>query len=248
MTTRTLAAAFILFFSLYFPHPTLSRTADPNILWTIIHDQCGPSAQHIPCLAYHQTAGYALLKDIVGATQILLIPTARVTGIEDPQVLAPNAPDYFLSAWNATRLVQALAHTALPPQDLSLAINSPFARTQNQLHIHIDCLKPDIAAQIRTHAAYIGDTWAPFPGVIGLTPYRAMRVFTLQQSGNSPFQLLSRTTSDMSQETLAVVGATSPTGEPEFILLESRYDPAIPGSGGAEELQDHSCAVAHEKQ
>ena len=32
----------------------------------------------------------------------------------------------------------------------------------------------------------------------------------------------------MSQETLAVVGATSPTGRPEFILLESRYDPAIP--------------------
>lgn len=227
--------------------PTLSRAADPNILWTITHNQCGPSAQHLPCLEYHQNAGYVLLKDIVGATQILLIPTARVTGIEDPQILAPNAPNYWQFAWSATRTVQALAHTALPPQDLSLAINSAFARTQNQLHIHIDCLKPDIAAQIRAHAADIGDTWAPFPGIIGLTPYRAMRVLTLQQPGNSPFQLLARIASDLSPETLAVVGATSPAGEPEFILLETRHDPTIPGSGGAEELQDHTCAIAHQK-
>lgn len=240
-----IVAAYALVLGLCCPQPTPAKAADPNILWTIIHDQCGPSAQHVPCLAYHQAAGYALLKDIVGATQILLIPTARIAGIEDPQILNPDAPDYFQSAWKATRLVEALAHTALPSRDLSLAINSRFARTQNQLHIHIDCLKPDVAAQIHAHAAEIGDTWAPFPGIIGLTPYRAMRVFTLQQPGNSPFQLLARATQDMSQETLAIVGATSPDGEPEFILLETRYDPAIPGSGGAEELQDHSCAVAH---
>ena len=62
-------------------------------------------------------------------------PHARIIGIEDPQILAPSAPNYWQFAWSATRTVQALAHTALPPQDLSLAINSVFARTQNQLQI-----------------------------------------------------------------------------------------------------------------
>lgn len=222
----------------------LARAADPNILWIIVHDRCRTSAQHVPCLEYHRNAGYALLKDIVGKTQLLLLPTARITGLEDPQILSPAAPTYLQFAWDATRIVQALAQTALPPEDLSLAINSLHGRTQNQLHVHIDCLKPAVTAQIHAHLADIRDHWAPFPARIGAAPYQAMRIPTLQQPGGTPFQLLARAVPDMSRATLAVVSIINPTGEPEFVLLGSSYDPLIPGSGVAEELQDHTCVLA----
>ena len=226
-----------------------AHASDPNALWKIVNGECVPHQQEfgspLPCISVNGSAGYAILKDIVGKTQLLLIPTAKVRGIEDPEILAPNAPDYWEYAWEAIRDVEALAGKPLPREDLSLAINSPYARTQNQLHIHIDCIRADVADALQTHADQIGDTWTPFAPRIGRTPYRVMRVPTLQQPGANPFQLLARAEPDMNHETLAVVGATLPGGLPGFYMLETRADPAIPFSGGAEELQDHECKVAH---
>jgi CDP-diacylglycerol pyrophosphatase len=66
--------------------------ADPNALWTIVHDQCVPDQEANsdpgPCalveLTSGQRRGYAVLKDLVGATQFLLIPTDQISGIESP--------------------------------------------------------------------------------------------------------------------------------------------------------------------
>jgi CDP-diacylglycerol pyrophosphatase len=81
--------------------------ADPDALWTIVHDRCVPDRQHYgdpaPCawvnLSSGKQNGYAVLKDIAGTTQYLLIPTARITGIESPAILAPDATNYFAAAW-----------------------------------------------------------------------------------------------------------------------------------------------------
>src|ERR1700757_2680511 len=70
---------------------------DSDALWTIVHDQCVPHEQRAsdpaPCalvdLSGGGDRGYVVLKDPVGATQFLLIPTARVTGIESPALLEP---------------------------------------------------------------------------------------------------------------------------------------------------------------
>lgn len=222
------------------------------MLWRIAHGQCVPhEAQFgvpLPCAAVNREGGYAILKDIKGATQFLLIPTARVTGIEDPAILAPNAPNYWQPAWDATNLVQAAANRALPREDLSLAINSIHGRSQNQLHIHIDCIRVDVRDALRQHAAEIGDAWAPLPVPLSGHPYQAMRVETLAQPGATPFQLLADrlpgARGDMGDETLIAVGATFSGGEPGFYLLAGRADLATGNRGEAEELQDHSCAVA----
>src|ERR1700761_462775 len=80
----------------------LSRSADHDALWKIVHDQCVPdqTGHHDPgpCAAVDLTEHWAVLKDISGKTQFLLIPTDRVTGIEDPQILASNAPNYWKAA------------------------------------------------------------------------------------------------------------------------------------------------------
>ncbi len=238
--------AIVALLALYAGH---AWADDPNALWQIVHTRCVPHQQEfaspVPCISVDEQAGYAILKDRAGKTQLLLIPTARLSGIEDPAILAPSAPNYWEPAWRATQIVEALGDKQLPREDLSLAINSLYARTQNQLHIHIDCIRPEVAKALHTYGSQIGDSWAPFPAHIGRTPYRAMRVDTLQQHGANPFQLLARAEPDMSRETLAVVGATFANGDPGFYLLESRADPTIPYSGAADELQDHDCAIAH---
>ena len=84
--------------------------------------------------------GVAILKDLVGVSQMLAIPTRRITGIEDPQMLEPDAPPVFADAWGAKDLVEARLGRALPREAIGLAINSQWARSQDQFHVHVDCV------------------------------------------------------------------------------------------------------------
>jgi len=62
--------------------------ADPNALWTIVNGECVPdqqrSADPAPC-AQVDVGGYAVLKDLVGKTQFLLIPTQEVLPLTESQ-------------------------------------------------------------------------------------------------------------------------------------------------------------------
>ena len=68
-----------------------AQAANPDALWHIVHDFCEPAAQgaNVPqkCIDVESANGFAVLKDINGVAQYLLIPTARVTGIESPHDL-----------------------------------------------------------------------------------------------------------------------------------------------------------------
>ena len=117
-------------------------------LWRIVHDACVPHAAAgegtKPCesvdLAQSELEGVAILKDRVGVAQMLAIPTRRVTGIEDPQMLAPEAPYVFADAWKAKALLEARLGRPLARDAVALTINSKWARSQDQLHVHVDCL------------------------------------------------------------------------------------------------------------
>ena len=95
--------------------------ADPMALWRIVHGACVPHVEAglgpKPCervdLDGGVDQGVAVLKDLVGIAQMLAIPTRRITGIEDPQMLAPNAPPVFAVAWSAKTLVEARLGRAL---------------------------------------------------------------------------------------------------------------------------------------
>lgn len=218
--------------------------ADPDALWKIVHDQCVVDEQQrhdpAPCSRVELDPGYAVLKDIVGARQYLVIPTARITGIESPQLLDPGTPNYFAAAWQARSFVEQRAGGTIPRDWMSLAINSAVARTQNQLHIHIDCLRADVHDALRSAAAAIGTTWAPLPVPLVGHTYWAMAVGGADLEAD-PFTLLADglegARTDMGLHTLVVVGATNPAGRPGFVILADRADSGT-GAGG-EELQDH---------
>ena len=225
--------------------------ADPDALWDIVNGQCVPDERTAhdpaPCalvdLDGGEPRGYAVLKDLVGATQFLLIPTERVDGIESPQIVAADAPNYFAAAWRARSFVEQRAGRALPRDWMSLAINSAAARTQNQLHIHIDCVRADVHDALAAQAGDIGASWAPFPFALAGQPYRAMAVWEPELAAVNPFEVLAdglMPGDSMGAQTLVVVGITGADGRAGFVLLAGRADPANPDSGSGEDLQDHA--------
>jgi CDP-diacylglycerol pyrophosphatase len=234
--------------------------ADANALWTIVHDKCVPDEQlngdPAPCALVDlsggkdsgQQTGYAVLKDIVGAHQYLLIPTARIAGIESTEILAPGAQNYFDVAWRAKSFVDQQAGWTLPRDWVSLAINSAQARTQNQLHIHIDCVSADVRAALSEHAGAIGANWAPFPVPLDGHRYLAMAVSGENLDAVNPFVALADgvrgARADMGDRSLVVVGAVRPDGTPGFVILAGRVDRATGDLAAAEELQDHSYCPA----
>ncbi|WP_244667465.1 CDP-diacylglycerol diphosphatase [Xanthomonas sp. D-109] len=219
---------------------------DRHRLWRLVSTRCLPQArlgaEPAPCSDVHPGPGerYALMKDLRGDYQYLLIPTVPVSGIEDPRARGAGAPNWLGLAWQARTRVERLLHRLLPRELTSLTINPPSARSQDQLHIHIDCLAPQVRDQLQAMQASIGPTWAPLPQPLHGHAYRAMRLEGEALDAN-PLTLLARALpphQHMAHQTLAVVGAEF-DGRPGFVLLAAT---ALPGDGvGAEELQDHDC-------
>jgi CDP-diacylglycerol pyrophosphatase len=236
--------------------PSLAAQAyDPNALWKIVHGECVPNQLERrdpkPCaevnLQNGVEHGYAVLKDRHGATQYLLIPTQRIVGIESPELLAPDAPNYFAAAWNARGFVEKALGHALPIDVISLAVNSKLARTQNQLHIHIDCIRPDVRATLIKLRAGIGHAWAPLAEPVGGYGYWAMRVMGASLAGPDPVRLLADGVAgardDMQLHTLVVVGMRFESDAPGFVILQDRADLLHFDFGAGARLQDHDCAL-----
>ena len=227
--------------------------SNPNALWQIVHGQCVPHAQAggdpAPCARVDLTAGYAVLKDNSPEKPdaYLLIPTERLTGIGSKALLQPDAPDYWQDAWQARDLVAAQLGRPLPRDWVGMAINSRYGRTQDQLHIHVSCLRADVRAALARHQAAIGARWAAFPDPLAGERYEAMRIDGADLRAVAPFRLLADgipgAREAMDGETLAVAGIVFDGGRPGFVLLADRADPARGNSGVAEELLGQTCRL-----
>ena len=233
-----------------------AHSANPNALWDIVHGQCVPDMQQHgnpkPCaevdLARGVDGGYAILKDIKGASQFLLIPTRRIGGIESRALLAPGAVNYFAAAWTARSFTERALRSVVPRDMLSLAINSQFGRTQNQLHIHIDCIAADVREILRSERDHIGDRWSALTKPLAGRRYRALRITGDSLAGHNPFKLLASgiagARAAMGRYTLVVAGMQFDADQPGFVILAHRADLARGDFGSGEELQDRACALA----
>jgi CDP-diacylglycerol pyrophosphatase len=221
---------------------------DSNALWKIVDVRCVPSQQATgtpgQCTVVNLDKRYAILKDIVGRSQHLLIPTDRVTGIESPFVLAPNAQDYWDDAWVSRLYVEKSVKQMLPDDQLGLEINSQYRRSQNQLHIHIDCMHSDVSEALARHAKDAPGAWQW--DTLDGRRYRIMRVTSLTQA-NNPFRIVARDNPDsqaMAMQTILVTGAGPSAQQDGWLIVNSGLD-VDNGSGTAEGLLDHACRVAN---
>jgi CDP-diacylglycerol pyrophosphatase len=225
--------------------------ADHDALKKIVVDQCVPNMKAgggpAPCAAVDLAGGTAVLKDIKGKTEFLLIPTKIVSGIDDAQILAPDAPNYWQAAWAARKFVEARAGKPVPRDDIGLAINSAYGRSQNQFHIHVDCVKAGVKQSLTANMGKIGTAWADLDVDLAGHRYRAMRIDGDDLTGKDPFRLLADSDlavrADMGRQTLAVIPATLADGRNGFILLNDRTNIAALDFASSSNLLDQDCAV-----
>jgi CDP-diacylglycerol pyrophosphatase len=229
-----------------------AEAANSNALWSIVHGLCVTDEQTLhlpaPCAAVDLQQGWAVLKDIAGRTQHLLIPTARVTGIESAELLAPGDPNYFEAAWRARSFVFARLERGLPRDDIGLAVNSVYGRSQDQLHIHVDCVRADVRDELAKEQKRIGRRWTETTRRLAGRRYRVMRIDGADFGSVDPFKLLAQTDptarAAMGRMTLVAVGAVFADGKPGFYLLSDRATMFPPDRASGEDLLDHACRVA----
>src|SRR5881394_615189 len=197
----------------------LYLTWNPDALWQIVSERCVPKARQgaadNPCVKVDLNGEYAILKDRNGRAQYLLIPTRRIEGIESPELVEAGAHNYWRDAWNERGYVGQALRSKLAPEEIGLAVNSASGRSQEQLHIHIDCMTPGVVAVLRANRSAITERWSELPSPLSRHRYRA----------------------------LLITDATLADGKPGFILLDTHVGSG--GNASAEELLDHSCGVAN---
>jgi CDP-diacylglycerol pyrophosphatase len=208
----------------------LLLAANPSALWDIVHGECVPNFAAgkgpAPCLSVgpHE----AVLKDIRGETHYLLIPTARTAGIEAPELIEPGAPNYFADAWKARDAVSARLGRPLARDQIGVGINSVRYRSQDQLHLHIECLAPGVQEALR------GVESATFvPVSIFGARYRALLIRSADLDGVNPFRILYDALppgEGMAGHSLILVGAAA-----GFYLVD--------GTAGGEALLDRKCEI-----
>lgn len=183
-------------------------------------------------------SGYAILADRKGGAHYLLIPTQTMAGIDSSELLDPDIPNYFAEAWHARDVIATFVGHAVPRTAIGLAINNAHSRSQDQFHIHMECLRQDVADSLRTAADHVNDVWSPI--MVAGSTYQAMRIPGDGLDGANPFELLANLKPDvrhhMGDYTMLVAGMQFSSG-PGFIL--------VTGTGPTGELLlDSSCAVA----
>jgi uncharacterized protein len=226
----------------------LLPNAGRDALRQVVQNQCLPNwRQHkdpSPCerlwLSSPQpdSPGYAVLEDRKGGAHYLLIPIQTMTGTDSGELLDPDLPNYFAQAWNARDLLDKYVGHAVPRTAVGLALNSARAREQDQFHIHIECLRPEVFDALHAATAQIGSKWSPVT-VIGST-YQAMRIDDPSLETTRPFDLVAQLSSDarhhLETYTVLIAGMQYPDAA-GFVILTST-------GPTAELLLDPGCTVA----
>ena len=175
-----IVAAFLAIVSLAaaFCATGAARAADREALWGVVracvstHELTGGA---FPCLSVDvsegEERGFVVLRPPFGAPDTILAPTRKITGVEDPWLTSPEAPNYFAAAWNALPLSMAGGGDE-SRQEGAVAINSKAGRSQDQLHIHMGCPAPgagEFLAQASAKARIGEWTRLPTPILAGIT-------------------------------------------------------------------------------
>ncbi|MGO9623092.1 MAG: CDP-diacylglycerol diphosphatase [Steroidobacteraceae bacterium] len=184
------------------------------------------------------STGYALLADPDGGAHYLLIPTQTMTSTDNGELLDPNLPNYFADAWGGRDLLSKVVGHAVPRTDVGLVVATPATRTQNQFHIHIECLRQDVVDSLKATADNVTDVWSPVT-VAGF-PFQAVRLSVQGLDGSNAFELVANLSPDarhhVGNYTVVIAGVQFQSG-PGFVVLT--------GTGPSGDLLlDSDCMVA----
>lgn len=202
-----------------------------------------------PCLAVDlgdgERPGTAVLRAPGEPTHIVVMPTDTVSGLESSPLRGSRGVSYWKAALAARHFVTNSLPKHVLEGDIGLAVNSARGRSQDQLHIHLDCLRPKVLDALDAHGRAIGRNWAPFPVPLASDRFQAMRVRAADVETFNPFAALTTLPGrrDLTRTTFAAVATRPNDPEPGLILLAYRGRQA-----SAEDIMDHGCAIAEPRR
>lgn len=210
-------------------------------LWKVVHGLCAPMRKYTglptPCLTVDFDRGFAALRAPDDVTHIIVTPLARIPGVESPDLLKPDAPNFWSAAWSQRQLVMDAAPRRPAHSELGMAVNAATSRSQDLLHIHVDCVAPQVKAAL-ARLGPLGTKWFTLDLSRFDDVYRA-RKLTADELNQNIFRLVQLdvpgAAANMANVTIAVIGWRQQDGEDAFVLL------AAADGGHAEDLLDHDC-------
>lgn len=210
-------------------------------LWKVVHGLCAPMRKYTglptPCLAVDLDRGFASLRAPDDVTHIIVTPLAKIPGVESPDLLRKDAPNFWSAAWSQRQFVIDAAPRRPAHAELGMAVNAAGSRSQDLLHIHVDCVAPRVAAAL-SRLGPLGSNWFTLDLSRFDDVYRA-RKLTADQLNQNIFRLVQLdvpgAAANMADVTIAVIGLRQSDGEDAFLLL------AATDGGHAEDLLDHDC-------
>ncbi|MCF9045674.1 CDP-diacylglycerol diphosphatase [Acinetobacter nectaris] len=220
-------------------------TSKRNILWHIVSERCGTN-QDVKgdCLVINKQEGYVVLRDIKGPVQTLIIPTHKVTGIEDAQLLNVKTPNYFHNAWINAQILNQQNKKEIDPKYLSFSVNSSHGRTQDQLHIHSSCLKENVYTELQKYRNDIHEQWFVLPNKLLGHTYIAKKIKISDLDEQSPFLQLGQYVKTQPKAKMGDYGLAMVSVENnEVILLATKFNVLEMNLGSIEEVQDTECQV-----
>lgn len=222
-------------------------------LWKIVSQECLPHAKALPanssCLKVELTPdterGYLVFRDRNGPLHFLLMPTAKIDGIESSRLLDSITTDYFQKAWQERSFLAKQSNQKVPRDIVSLTVNSSYGRSQDQLHIHISCIKPEVKAHLEAQLDRFSERWTSVQYGINNHDYIARTLTEAEFQQMSPFLRLATEVPDaekqMGRYGLALVAYTSKTHVPMYLLLANKLDILALNLGYTGDIQDYQC-------
>jgi CDP-diacylglycerol pyrophosphatase len=204
-----------------------------------------------PCLQVDISAGeergVVVLRPPL-AHDLILAPTRRVVGIEDPFLQSSEAPNYFDAAWRARSFLEDADGQAPERDAIGLVVNSALVRIQDQLHIHVGCLLPSVRRALVAGAPEvpIGD-WARIDVGVPHTTFWGTRIRGADPSDVDPFRLAAEGLADKVKDRaimMIMVAGARVDGDDEFLILASYAGaPHAWWPVGADNLLDRNCTA-----
>lgn len=218
-------------------------------LWSVVqvciaNDQL--TGASFPCLEVDAgQRGFVTIRAPFEKTHVIVSPTVHISGIEDPSLQSADAPHIFQQAWDARKFIVPRREPSLADADIGLALNSRPGRSQDQIHVHVDCLSSPIAQQLHMHESEMSATqWSHLAFALRGERYWVMLLSGTDLAEKNIFTtastLLNVSPGRIEDVTLVVI----PRPGGGFYLLADQFIPHSLHKGHGEVLLDHSCSGA----
>ncbi|WP_158266657.1 CDP-diacylglycerol diphosphatase [Alsobacter soli] len=233
-----IGAAAVAALCLGSPAQAQSRQA----LWTVVRACALAQATFgvaLPCRSIETAAGVsvAVVDPPLPQAHTLVVPTDRVIGVEAEPLAGAAGANYAALAWRT-----ALGASSGRWDGAGMVVNSARVRSQDQLHVHVDCLSPrgrGVVARLlpaaQTRWRRIGRDW--------------FLATDASAGGFNPFALIRQIPGEPAPATVnvAVLGVMTQAGAPGYLVLANTgrqsYENLLQTSCGAPSVAKTSGAV-----